>query len=181
MAAYKAFGGTRSVTRMWDEGEANSVDVLACADAPNPGYTTYSTVSLHAAPNLLDDRNTPVELAGVARTSVEAFINLIATTAFFVIKDGWLAAPGVVFPDLVAAYGLSPRLHHVLLVPPFPWPELGSVQVADGSSVHWLTCVPISESERQLLLAIGFDRFEAELERHDVAWFDLDRASIGEA
>jgi hypothetical protein len=42
-----------------------------------------------------------------ARTGDTALPNLVATAAFFVAKNGWLAAPGAIFPDQVREY--SPR------------------------------------------------------------------------
>ena len=73
------------------------------------------------------------------------------------IKDNWLAAPGVVFPELVDEYELSPALRHLLWVPPFPWEALAEVGVEEGLAVHWLVALPISDSERRYLEVDGFD------------------------
>ena len=80
-----------------------------CLDRPTAGFATYSTIGLHEAPNLLDGKDIRVEVAGVADTAVVEFANLLATAAFYVIKDSWLCAPGVVFPGLVSDYGLPRR------------------------------------------------------------------------
>lgn len=100
-----------------------------------------------------------VELAGVAPTTASAFPQLLATAASAVQRDGWLAAPGVVFRDLLAEYDLSDRLPHVMWVPPFAYEELARLQV-DDLSVHWLLAIPISEAERLLLVEEGYAALE---------------------
>lgn len=133
-AAAAAFGGHPQVSRFYDEDESHSVDILTCADRPVPGLCTYSTVTLHRSINRLDGTDVRTEMVGVARKSATMFANLLATAAFFVAKNGWLRAPGVVFPDLVREYGLSDSMQHILWTPPFAWDELGSV------STTALTC-----------------------------------------
>jgi len=178
-AAAAAFGAHEPTVRQWlDEGEAHAVHLMACADRPAAGFTTYSTVTLHQAPNVLDGENVPVELAGVASTDAKTFGNLLATAALYVMKDRWLAAPGVVFPELVNQYDPSSRLEHVLWAPPFPWEQLGSVQVADDLTVHWLLAVPISEAERKFLVTHGFDALEQLFAEHELDYFDLSRSSL---
>jgi hypothetical protein len=151
-AAAGAFGGKPSVRRYYDEREMHSVDILTSPDRPTPGFATYSTLSLHTAPNLLEGKDIRVEIAGVAPCSATEFPNMLASAAFFVIKDRWLCAPGVVFPALVKEYGPSSHLQHVMWAPPFPWEELGAVPVTDELTVHWLLAVPISEAERRFLI-----------------------------
>jgi hypothetical protein len=119
-----------------------------------------------------------VEVAGVAHKHGSEFPNLLATAALFVIRNSWLCAPGVVFPSLLSEYHLSSTLEHVLWVPPFPWEQLGAVEIGPGTRVHWLLAVPISEAERQLLDERGFDAFEALFAELEVEYFDLERASI---
>lgn len=177
-AAAAAFGGEPKVERFYDEAEEYSVDLLTCADRPSIGFATYSTVGLHEAPNLLDGTDVRIEIAGVAPEVTTQFANMLATAAFLVMKDSWLCAPGVVFPSLVSDYQLSPTLAHVLWVPPFPWGELGSVEISAHAAVHWLLAVPISEAERQLLEERGFNVLEALLSEHEIDYFNLERASI---
>jgi antitoxin YqcF len=177
-AASEAFGGKPQVRRYYDEAEKHSVDMLTCEGAPTADLVTYSTVSLHGYANMLEQSDVRVEMAGVASRAAGPFVNMLATAAFYVMKDHWLCAPGVVFPSLTRQYKLSPRLEHVLWVPPFPWQKLGSLEVGDGLAVHWLLAVPISEGEREFLLDNGFDAFEAVFAEREVEYFNLERASI---
>jgi hypothetical protein len=73
---------------------------------------------------------------------------------------------------------MSKTMAHVLLAPPFPWPELGGVDVGSNISVNWLLAVRISEAERQLIGNQGFDIFEDLMQRGDVPCWDLDRPSV---
>jgi hypothetical protein len=177
-AAAAAFGGQPQARRFYDKAETHSVDIAWCSDRPNVGFVSYSTLSVHTAPNLLDGKDIRVEMAGVAATSDAAFPNMLATAAFYVIKDSWLCAPGVVFPSLVKDYGLSSHLDHVMWAPPFPWNQLGSVEITEDLTVHWLLAVPISEAERKLLVTRGFNALEALFAEHEVEYFDLKRPSI---
>jgi hypothetical protein len=177
-AAASAFGTTGRVDRYHDPSESNWVDILACTDRPSIGFATFSTVSLHRFANLLEDVDIRVELAGVAAVTKLEYPNMLASAAFAVAKDGWLAAPGTVFQDLVSDYQLSAELRHLLWVPPFPWEQLGSLRLEDGSTVQWLLAVPITEPERRLLLEVGYDMFERRLADLEVEYFDLDRPSI---
>lgn len=177
-AVAEAVGGEPKVNRRYDEDESHSVDVLRCADRPVPGLAVYSTLTLHDSPNHLDDQDIRVELIGVAPGDVEDYPNLLATAAFYVIKDGWLAAPGVVFPDLLSTYALSSTLPHLLWVEPFPYEQLSTVKVDDGPDVHWLLGVPISEEERRFLLDHGYDALEQRFVDADLDYWELTRESV---
>lgn len=178
-AARDAFGGTAvEVQAFYDEDESHQVSILWCTDAPAHGFTTYSTVTLHESSNAMDDKDIRVELAAVAPSGVVEFPNALATAAFCVIKDKWLAAPGVVFPDLLNHfYGLSTTLSHVMWEEPFPWPQLCTVELGE-TSIHWLLGIPISESEAQFVHREGLPKFARLLEENRVEYFDLNRAPM---
>jgi len=172
------FGGSASVHRFYDEDEANSIGILTCKGTPQEGFSTYSTVGVHATPNMLDGKDVRVELAGVAASTETEYPNLLATAAFQVQKDGWLAAPGVVFPDLMRSYGLSASMEHLLWVEPFTWEDLAAVEVSSTLTVHWLLGVPIAESERRLITDEGYGALTALLEQHDSPYYDLHRQPV---
>lgn len=172
-----AFGGAKE--KVWehrDEPETHAVDVLSCADAPKKGYTSYSTVTLHSTPVDIGGKQVLTELAGVAETEVEEFADVLGTAAFYVMKDGWTAAPGAVLKNVVKDYGLSDTLVHLLLVPPFPWTsELNAFESSSGKTVNWLLAMPVSESERRFREENGFDELEDIFDEKSVEYFDLDR------
>jgi hypothetical protein len=152
--------------------------MLICNDCPLPGLTTYSTVTLHEAPNELNGTVVRVELAVVAPRASENYPDMLAMAAFNVLKDGWLAAPGVVFDSIMKYYDLSSALDHILWTPPFPWSKLGSATIDDDLTVQWLLAVPISESERLFLLEHGYDQLEAVFAENEIQYFDLERLPV---
>jgi hypothetical protein len=166
------------VHRYYDGEEQHSIDILSCVDRPTADLVSHSTIGLHATANVMAGSDIRIELAGISPRKAAEFPNMLSTAAFLVMKDGWLCAPGVVFPALVSDYELSETLEHILWVSPFPWPDLGSVKVEEGVSVHWLLAVPISESERLLLADRGFHELEALFAGHEVEYYDLRRASV---
>lgn len=176
--AAEAFGGTASVHRYYDEDESHSVGILECEGTPQEGFRTYSTIGVHESPNFIDEADVRVELAGVAPAALTLFPNLLATAGFQVNKEGWLAAPGVVFPGLVSQFNLSETLDHILWVEPFPWENLGSVEASQQITAHWLLAIPISESEREFLQEEGYFALEALFEQHEVAYYDLAREPV---
>jgi hypothetical protein len=97
-------GGDSNVHAFYDESEETVVAIVTCSGSPSPQLSTWSTASLHVVPNLLEGEDIRVELLLVAESKYEEAANVLATAAFTVMKDGWLAAPGVVFPGAVAEY-----------------------------------------------------------------------------
>jgi antitoxin YqcF len=179
-AALGQIGGAPTARRYGDEDESHWVDIAEFADRPMDGYATYSTLSLHGTPNPLEGEDIRVEIAGVAPRAASGFPDLLSTAAFFVIKDHWLCAPGVVFPGLLPTYypALSSTLEHLMFVGPFPWQGLSRVEISRDLAVHWLLAMPISEAERRYLLEHGYDRFEELFEAQGVEYYDLDRPSV---
>jgi len=145
----EAFGGRPKITTHLDVGEQNSVSIAGLTDCPEPGITSYSTVSLSDFPIYLTGREfeSRIEIAGAAPSQVDHFAEALGTAAFCVIKDRWACHPYAIFPDVMAMYDLSATMAHVMFMEPFFWPALeDSVQFPDRL-VTWLQMIPISESE----------------------------------
>jgi hypothetical protein len=175
-AARDAFAGSCTVRRYWDDPELVSADIL-CSD-DSSGELCWSTVGLYHRPQHLEGRSIATELAFIGGADAGWGANLVASSAFRVIKDGWLAAPGVVFPDAVAEYEPGTQLPHLLWVPPFPFPELASVVVTDDVTVHWLLGMAISDGERDYLDDHGFDALEHAFEAGNVDYRGVARTPL---
>jgi hypothetical protein len=78
--------------------------------------------------------------------------NILATIAFYVIKDGWKIAPGIVFEDMVRMYIPETELPHVMFVGPWQFRDLSRVTLSDRT-IFPLVAVPISEAESELARA----------------------------
>lgn len=120
-AIHDAIGGRPEVRRYRDDSETWYVDMASFADRPGEELTTYSTIGVHAYPNAVDGRDIPTELSIVAATSATSVPNMLVEAAFLIMKDKWICAPGVVFPNLVAEYAPS------LVVPSF---SLGAARLS---------------------------------------------------
>lgn len=177
-AAIAAFGGEPQIYAHYDADESHKVDILSCKDRPNPGLVSYSTLGVHVMPNVIDDDDFRVELSGIAEASVDAFPNLLSTAAFYVIKNRWHVAKGIVFPGLVRQYEMSKTMDHLMWVEPLEWDTLRSVDVGGGLNVHWVLAFPISESERQYLMDNGFWKLEALMVDREVDYWDVNRRPV---
>jgi antitoxin YqcF len=176
-AAAAAFGCKPDIYKYGDEDEGHKVDVLSCKDRPGPGLVSYSTLGVHLVPNLIDEDDFRVELAGIAEQSVEQFPNVLATAAFYVIKDRWHVAKGIVFDGLLNQYKVSKTMQHLMWVEPLEWEQLASVDVG-ALTIHWMLGIPISESERQYLLTNGYWKLEALFVDREVDFWDLNRRPV---
>jgi antitoxin YqcF len=178
-AAHGAFGGEDfRVQQNLDAVERHSVDILRCVDRPKRGFTSYSTVTLHTAANLVDGKDIRVELAAVVANEHEEMANVLATAAFDVSKDGRPLGLGDVYPRVMLEYDLPPGLPHVLWSTPFPWDELAGVDLADQARAHWLLAVPISDPELGYYGEHGYDGLEQLFVEREIEYFDLGRPSV---
>jgi len=177
--ASKVLGGESSVHAFYDESEDNVVAIVTCAGTPSGRLTAVSTASLHATPNVLEDDDLRVELLLVTDARYDEAANVLATSAFDVVKDGWLAAPGVVFPDAVREYYRDATTPHLMWTEPFDFPELSTVHLEGlEHDVHWLQGVPLTERERAFLVDSGFDALSGRLEAAAAPYYDLSRQSV---
>ena len=182
-AVVEAVGGTPRADGMVDAAEEVRIDVLAFADAPAPGWSTWSTVSLHAEPNavaLVDGTSSDIraELMVVGAPGSDVMGKVLGSCAFAVLRDHWSMAPGIVFGDVVSMYAPNSTTPHLMWCHPFTTPQLDQVDIGD-MKVHWLLGVPITEAERQWLEANGFDAFVELLDAKAVNYTDLQRPSVG--
>ena len=100
-AVVEAVGGTPRADGMVDAAEEVRIDVLSFADAPAPGWSTWSTVSLHAEPNsiaLVDGTSSDIraELMVVGAPGSDVMGKVLGSCAFAVLRDHWPMAPGIV-------------------------------------------------------------------------------------
>lgn len=170
--------GESVVRAFYDEHEENVVAIVEADGTPDPGLSTYATASLHAYENVLDSRDIRVELILVGERGRPEVANVLATAAFFVTKDRWLAAPGVVFPNIVSEYFPEATVKHVMWVEPFDFTGVSSLTISGlAEPIHVLQGVPITDAERDLLVAHGFGALEHALESGGARHYDLARAS----
>ncbi|WP_416058161.1 suppressor of fused domain protein [Stenotrophomonas maltophilia] len=187
MHAIKIMGGEGrpKVQAFYDDHRRRSVDILTTFNSPEAGLTSISSIGLsdfvlrHAEGHELETR---VELCACAEQDALHWDNVVASTAFAIMRDRAAVRPGSVIPDILQDYFPSTRMAHVYLVPPFFWndasfPELKFPPVA----INWLQCIAIHESERQLVERIGGDAFDDLLQRQEMDVLDMHRSPVTEA
>ncbi|MCJ2082383.1 suppressor of fused domain protein [Methylobacterium sp. J-090] len=176
----RTFGGAPVIRRHRDETGRSHVDLLTCRDAPAAGVTSYATVTLANHPIILDGAEFPAraELVGACASETERFAHVLAACAFHVIDSGWFLAPGIVFPGVVAASGLSRTLAHVMFVLPALWPTPIDTMEFGPRSVAFLMAVPISAGEYAFAQDKGGDALEELLAAHRSDPFDIHRPSV---
>ena len=168
------------VDRFWDDHHEASVDIVSCGDSPWEGVTSYSTVGVSDIPLVKDGNELDIrtEMVGACGSQFTDFPNYLSTAAFFVINSGWLAAPGVIFPDVLSMYEASDTMKHFLFLPPFLWDERLRTLDLRGRKVAWLLAIPISQAELEFAESEGVSALEDRFEAHQIDIFDLKRASV---
>jgi suppressor of fused protein SUFU len=144
-------GGDVSVHAYYDEGKKNSIDIFSSVNDERMVTATVGLMEIDQSKN----KNVTVftELLMDLRGRDDKVCNILSTIAFYIKKDGWRVAPGVVFEQMVEMYFPRHPLPHVMFVPPFQWEtEMTKVQLPD-KLIHPLVAVPISEAERKFAAA----------------------------
>lgn len=177
-AVQELIGGQSAVRAYYDDSEQHVVAIVESQGSPHRQLATYVTASLHAQENRLDDQDVRVELVLVGEAGRPEVGNLLATAAFYVTKNRWLAAPGVVFPDVVTEYFPDADVRHLMWVAPFDFGGLSSFS-ADGFElpIHGLQGMPITDAEWSLLRRRGFEALEQALRGASALHYDLARVS----
>jgi hypothetical protein len=178
---HSAFGGNPNarVINYWNNDESLSIPILICPESPREGLTTYATVGLSDYPMYQDNEEFHVrlEIIGACCSEIKWFPNILATSAFYVIQNGWLYRPGSTIENVVNIYDSNTEMKYIYFTSPFLWQELETLQ-CKTKKVVWLLSVLISEAECNYLKCYGSDKFEDLLEECNVDVFDIARFSV---
>lgn len=153
-------------------------DVVVADGVPAPGYSTYATSGVRQFPTNLtseDGKELRTEFVLAARTAAREAADIVDACALAASNGTFHIAPGAVIPDAVKYVAPNLRCEHILLVPPFLWPELEVVrEQGDGSVLTRLQAVPITRGELQFAAEKSADALMDRLEarRADVSNFD---------
>ncbi len=174
--------GRPQIEEFLNRDETLSLDVLTAADAPGPGFTSVSTLTMHRSPNLVGGPGSGVDVRVELVTVLEDVEERLATgllvaSAFAALGEPWPLSPSTVFPGIVADL-LGGRTEHLLLTAPGNFPRLSRYRLEPGVDVHWLQAVPVHESERRFLLEHGLDALEERFEAAEVAFYDVTRDAV---
>ncbi|MFS4488379.1 suppressor of fused domain protein [Dietzia kunjamensis] len=161
-------------------------DIVVVDNVPAPGFSTYATVGARELPTNVttpEGRQIRSEFVTVGRTGHRAMADVLDACALAIASGSIHVAPGAVIPNAVGIVDPGRTCEHLVLTPPFLWPELQVVDETGGPDgtgplLTRLQAVPITTAE---MSAIGRDGADALFEKLDTADADVtnpDRKSV---
>ncbi len=176
-----AFGSDKPpITEYWDDNHDNFVYILESIDSHQKGVISFATIGLSDYPLLFNGKEfeARLEIVGACGSNFFNFGNVISTAAFCIINSKWFCAPGVIFPDVISMFDLSPTMSDLYFVPPFLWCERFRAVDVEGKKIAWLMAVPVSKAESKFAQEFGPDKLEDLFEKKQIDIFDLHRRSV---
>ena len=170
------FGGTPKVTQYLDRDEKSEIAILSSADRPEDGLNSFSTVGLSDYP-IPGTLRPPLGVEITAISGLPDFAAVLSTAAFCVINSGWLAEPGRVFPDVVAAHVPGTTVPHLMFVNPYSWEDELRSRELTGKTVAWVQGIPVTDAEMEYVREQGAEALEDLFEQVQPDFLDLQRAS----
>jgi hypothetical protein len=86
--------------------------------------------------------------------------SVLSAIAFCMLKDGWKAAPGVVFQNVIEPFLPGLEVKHVLFYPPMQWGDAMDNVPLGVKTIHPLLAIPITQPEFELLGRSGLGALE---------------------
>ena len=161
-------------------------DIVVVDNVPAPGFTTYATVGARELPTNVttpDGRQIRSEFVTVGRTGHRAMADVLDACALAVATGSIHVAPGAVIPGAVGLVDSGRRCEHLVLTPPFLWPDLQVVDETGGPDgtgplLTRLQAVPITSAEMSAVARDGADALFALLDSADADVTNPDRPSV---
>jgi hypothetical protein len=176
-ALFDRFGEAARIGVYTNEATGRGVDIAFFPDCPRAGLTTVSTIGLCDTDLGVEAAGGRVEIVAAFPSGVTAYPNVIGSCALAVIEQGWPLRRGAVHTDVLAGYGLSRTLPHILFMMPSLWGERTAPITVDGRVIFWFMATPIAETEREYAAREGAAALEELLAKAQIDMFDLDRPS----
>jgi antitoxin YqcF len=150
--------GQLHVVAYYDDKKRHSIDIFTSQNANGVVAATIGLMDVSQSRKPGIDLFT--ELLMDVRGGNRYLCNILSTVSFFILKDGWKVAPGVVFEKMVSMYMPRSRMKHVLFMPPYQWDE-GMTRVDLVSrTICPLLGVPITDDEMTFVKDRGADALQ---------------------
>ncbi|MFL0577790.1 suppressor of fused domain protein [Dietzia sp. 179-F 9C3 NHS] len=161
-------------------------DVVVVDGVPAAGFTTYATVGARVLPTNVstpEGREIRTEFVTVGRTGHRAMADVLDACALAVATGSIHVQPGAPIPNAVGLIEPGRRCEHLVLAPPFLWPDLQVVDETGGPDgtgplLTRLQAVPITTAEMKLLATDGSDALFGALDAGGADVTDPDRPSV---
>jgi len=145
--------GDARVTRYADEREEFHLDIFTSRDGEGTVAATIGLMEYDQSRNPAVQVYT--EILMDVRGQNEFIGNILSTIGFYIMKDGWKVAPGVVFEKMVEMFIPECKARHVIFLPPFQWQDGMTKVPLPSKTVYPLLAIPITEAEMGLVLRDG--------------------------
>lgn len=150
--------GDTAVRRHYDEAEEHHLDIFTSSNHEGTVAATIGLMEIDQSRN--PDVQVYSEVLMDVREQNEFITNILSTIGFYIMKDGWKVAPGVVFEEMVAMYIPECEVRHVLFLPPFEWDDGMTKVPLSSKTVYPLLAIPITNSEMELARRAGSEALE---------------------
>lgn len=140
-------GGDTKVISYADESNQNKIPIFTSSNADGVVAATVGLMEIDQSRN--PKNKVPTEIIMDQLGHDERISNVLSTIAFYIMKDGWKVAPGVIFESMIEMYIPETQLPHVMFVSPFQWSNMSRLQLTDRT-IYPLIAVPISEAESKV-------------------------------
>lgn len=140
-------GTNTKVFSFGDETGQYKIRLLSCFDPINDKVKFFSTIGLTE----LAPENHDIEILGACYSHFEFFENIISSIAFFIIKNKWKSAEGVVFETMIEMYYPDIEMKHIYFTAPFLWEDKLENFSINDMDIYFLLAIPISNNELKFL------------------------------
>ncbi len=173
-----AIGLSPTVYPYYDNDKTNQLDILSLTDPIDNEVGIHCTIGVSNYPNLIGDRNIPIELLLANYKKYEKATNILATCGFYITKDKFECRPGAIFRRIIEPYYTDISMKHILFIEPFLWAEKLDQMKVENKDVNFLLCIPISDKELEYKNENGFEALEELLMMNEINIYNLERKCL---
>jgi hypothetical protein len=170
-----AIGFEPAVYPYYDDSRTNQLDILKLTDPIDNNVGIYCTIGVSNYPNLVGEKNIPVELLLTAYKKFDKAANVLSTCGFYITKDRFECSLGGVFMRMIQFYYKDIEMKHIFFVEPFLWAEKLYQMHLENKEVNFSLCIPISDKELEYKLEKGSSALENLLQKNKTDIYDLER------
>lgn len=168
-------GGEIAVNVYYDELKEYSIPILTSENYEGIVAATIGLMDIDQSKK--SKNNIFTEIIMDQRGHDERISNILATIAFYIIKDGWTVAPGTIFGSIAVMNIPETKLPLIYFTSPFQWDTISSVTLP-GKTIYPLLAIPISEEEYKLAAANSGLVLENLWEKYSVDVLNWNRESV---
>ena len=172
----KVPGDAIHVRRHYDDAEQHAIAIFTSENAHGVVAATVGVMEVDQRRGEGPPLATEILLDARGRRPYAA--DVLATVAFFILKDGWRVRPGVTFADIIPMYAPELRVKHMLFTPAFQWQEGMTRVTLTDRTIYPLLAVPITDEELELVKSRGADVLEERWIRSSTDVLDWSREGV---